>query len=189
MKRLQCTNCRQIFWKDLDIDESQVGGGDWVQNRCPKCGSDWAVVEPAAGKGGARRGKKAKTGAARPARRTKPAAAGAGKAAGFSSAAIRKLRKKLGVSQKKLASLVGVSTGTVVAWEAGKFSPRKNKIEELADLGNWEKEDIKNLDAEKAPPPAEGKEAPQAKAKGKKRQPAKKKPVVARKKKAAQKAE
>jgi DNA-binding transcriptional regulator YiaG len=185
MRKLQCTNCRQIFWMDLQIQESQVGRGEWVQNPCPRCGAEWAIVEPAAGQAAGRRGRKAKPGPKPQARSRKTAPKKEGTSAAFSSSAVRKLRKKLGVSQKKLASLVGVSTGTVVAWEAGKFSPRKNKVEELSDLEKWEKEDIKNLEPEKQAKPVEEKsgEAPPVKAKGKaKTQPGPKKKAPRRKK-------
>ncbi len=186
MKKLQCTNCRQIFWKDLQIDESQVGRGEWVQNSCPRCGAEWAVVEPAAG-GAVRRGRKAKPGPKRQGRPRKAAPAGVGQVDGFSSSAIRKLRKKLGVSQKKLASLVGVSTGTVVGWESGKFKPRKTKVEELSDLDKWEKEDVQHVLAEKEGKQVREKaqEKPVGKVKGKGKKRSRRKNTEANKEKKA----
>lgn len=152
MKKIQCTGCGQVFWTDLTLDEAMVSSGEWVQNPCPKCGAKWAVVEPQAATG-ARRGRRAKPGPkrGRRPRRTVQAKAertpaeGKEGAPGFSAAGIRKLRKKLGVSQKKLASLVGVSTGTIVGWEAGKFKPRGSKMAELSDLEKWDKADAEKL--------------------------------------------
>ncbi len=174
MKKLQCTSCLQVFWKDLDIDESQVGMNEWVQISCPRCETEWAIVEPAAG-APARRGRKAKAAVKPKGRPRKAGARAEAKTDGFSRGAIKKLRKRLGVSQKKLASLVGVSTGTVVGWESGKFKPRQNKVSELTDLEKWEKEDVRNVLSEKEAKPAEAKaqgnpaEKTPAKGKGKRR--------------------
>ena len=76
-----------------------------------------------------------------------------------SASGIRKLRKKLGISQKKLASLVGVSAATVVAWEGGKYRPRDGKAGELSNLAKWDKADVRNSLANKEPKPAEEKSA------------------------------
>ncbi len=151
MKKIQCTGCGQVFWAELQIDESLISSGEWIQNPCPKCGAKWAVLGPAALGGPKVRRSKQRAKSRGRARRTIQAKAERTPAKdrtqflGFSPAAIRKLRKKLGISQKKLASLVGVSTGAVVGWESGKFRPRGNKAAELSGLEKWEKGDIGNL--------------------------------------------
>jgi len=45
MKKFQCTSCGQVFWAQLQFDEILFASGDWIQNPCPKCGAEWAVVE------------------------------------------------------------------------------------------------------------------------------------------------
>jgi DNA-binding transcriptional regulator YiaG len=45
----------------------------------------------------------------------------------FSPALIRSLRKHLGISQKELAILSGVTVGAVHLWESGKFEPKDEK--------------------------------------------------------------
>ncbi len=166
MKKIQCTGCGQVFWTDLQMDESLIGSGEWVRNPCPKCGTEWAVVEPGAGapKGRRRNG--------RPGRKPRVGAKGVVQVRGektpvksekgapeFSAARIRKLRKKLGVSQKQLASLVGVSPASVVAWEGGKYKPRDGKAGELSNLAKWDKADVRNILANKESKPAEEKSA------------------------------
>ena len=166
MKKIQCTGCGQVFWTDLQLDETLVSSGEWVQNPCPKCGTKWAVVEPGAGAPKGRRrngrpGRKPRVGAKRllQARREKTPVKLEEGAPEFSASGIRKLRKKLGISQKKLASLVGVSPTTVVAWESGKYKPRDGKAGELSNLAKWDKADVRNLPANKESKPAEGKPA------------------------------
>ena len=45
----------------------------------------------------------------------------------FSPRLIRALRKRLGVSQRELATLCGVTVGAVYQWETGKFIPKDEK--------------------------------------------------------------
>src|SRR5512135_3680412 len=45
----------------------------------------------------------------------------------FSPALIRSLRKNLGISQKELAILAGVTVGAAHLWEIGKFRPKDEK--------------------------------------------------------------
>ena len=105
----------------------------------------------------AKRGRKAKPGPKRQGRPSKTVRAkgegtpvkGEEGSPELSAAGIRRLRKKLGISQKKLGSLVGVSRVTVVYWEKGKFQPKKDKVAQLSDLAKKGKEDIRNLLAEK----------------------------------------
>jgi len=64
---------------------------------------------------------------------------------------IRRLRKKIGISQKELASLTGVSTGAVLSWEKGKFRPKEEKMTQLLSFAEKGKEDIRKLLSEKMP--------------------------------------
>ena len=165
MKKIQCTGCGQVFWTDLQLDETLVSSGEWLQNPCPKCGSKWAIVEPGAGAPKGRRngrpGRKRRVGAKRvvQVRGEKTPVKPEEEAPAFSASGIRKLRKKLGVSQKQLASLVGVSPASVVAWEGGKYKPRDGKAGELSNLANWDKADVRTLLASKESKPTEEKSA------------------------------
>ncbi len=49
------------------------------------------------------------------------------KKARFSPRLIRALRKRLGLSQRELATLSGVTVGAVYQWETGKFVPKDEK--------------------------------------------------------------
>jgi DNA-binding transcriptional regulator YiaG len=166
MKRIQCTGCGQVFWTDLQLDETLVCSGEWIQKPCPKCGTNWAVVEPGAGALKGRRrngrpGRKPRVGAkgvVRGRREKTPGKPEEG-VPEFSASGIRKLRKKLGISQKKLASLVGVSAATVVAWEGGKYKPRDGKAGELSNLAKVDKAEVRNLLVNKESKPAEEKSA------------------------------
>ena len=182
MKKIQCTGCGQIFWTDLQVDENLVGSGEWVQNPCPICEVVWAVVEPGAGAKGTKRGRKAKPvpkrrGRRRIAAQTQREGAPVKEQEGtpeLSAKGIRKLRKKLGISQEKFGSLLGVSTATIVSWEKGKFSPRKEKIALLSGLATKGKEEVGKLLGEKEAKGerkklAEGSLKEKAKGKGKKR--------------------
>ena len=64
---------------------------------------------------------------------------------------IRNLREKLGLSQNKLAILIGASLGTVAMWEKGKFAPRKDKKAALIALRKLGKREVgKMLEKKKA---------------------------------------
>ena len=52
----------------------------------------------------------------------------------FSPGLLRSLRKKLGITQKELAVLAGVTIGAAHLWETGKFRPKKDKIALLVGL-------------------------------------------------------
>jgi DNA-binding transcriptional regulator YiaG len=56
---------------------------------------------------------------------------------------IQALRKKLGLTQKELAALAGVSMGAVQLWEKGKIQPRDEKKAVLAGLRKMKKNDVK----------------------------------------------
>jgi len=45
----------------------------------------------------------------------------------FSPRLIQSLRRHLGITQKELAVLSGVTTGAVQQWESGKFKPKQEK--------------------------------------------------------------
>jgi DNA-binding transcriptional regulator YiaG len=62
---------------------------------------------------------------------------------------IRNLRRKLGISQKGLATLAGVSVGAVVMWEKGKFRPKGEKKGLLIALRKLGKRQVKKMLAEK----------------------------------------
>jgi DNA-binding transcriptional regulator YiaG len=70
----------------------------------------------------------------------------------FSPRLIKTLRKKLGITQKELAILVGVSMPAVQSWEAGKFIPKTEKKAALAALRKLGRTEVKKLLAKKAPP-------------------------------------
>jgi DNA-binding transcriptional regulator YiaG len=89
---------------------------------------------------------------------------------------IRLLRNKIGISQKDLGILLGVSIGAVGMWEKGKFAPSAPKKAALIALRKLGKREVKKLLAEKK----QGLKEKSGKAAAKK--PARKKVVVARKK-------
>lgn len=63
---------------------------------------------------------------------------------------IRILRKKLGISQRELGVLVGVTIGAVASWETGKFKPKGEKKAALVALRKLRKRDVKKMLTEKA---------------------------------------
>ena len=63
---------------------------------------------------------------------------------------VRGLRKKLGLSQRELGILTGVTTGAVVSWESGKFKPKGEKKAALVALRKLRKQDVKKLLMKKA---------------------------------------
>ena len=71
------------------------------------------------------------------------------KASRFTPERIRRLRQRLGLSQKKLALLTGVSIGAVGLWEKGKFAPSAIKKAALVALRKFKKRDMKKMLAEK----------------------------------------
>lgn len=109
-----------------------------VKNQLSRLGKDLAAARPApALKGPNERGK------------VKLEAGDGRKTSRFSPQRIRALREKLGLSQRELALLAGVSTGAVGLWEKGKFAPTGAKKAALAALGKTGKREIKKLLAEK----------------------------------------
>jgi DNA-binding transcriptional regulator YiaG len=63
----------------------------------------------------------------------------------FSPRLIRSLRKQLGISQKELATLVGVTVGAVHMWESGKFMPKAEKKGVMVALRKLGREGVRKL--------------------------------------------
>ena len=63
----------------------------------------------------------------------------------FSPRLIRSLRKKLKITQKELAILLGVTVGATHQWEIGKFTPKAEKKAALAALRKLRRSDVKRL--------------------------------------------
>jgi DNA-binding transcriptional regulator YiaG len=72
------------------------------------------------------------------------------KSSRFSPRLFRSLRGHLGISQRELAFLVGVSIGTVHQWEAGKFRPKEEKKKMLVALRRLGRQEVRRLLEEKA---------------------------------------
>jgi DNA-binding transcriptional regulator YiaG len=71
---------------------------------------------------------------------------------------IRSLRKKLGISQRELGLLIGVTTWAVLMWEKGKFKPKGEKKIALVALRKLRKRDVKKMLNEKAGSKVQAKE-------------------------------
>jgi DNA-binding transcriptional regulator YiaG len=67
----------------------------------------------------------------------------------FSPALIRSLRKHLGISQKELAILAGVTVGAAHLWESGKFKPKDEKKAVMVALRKLGRRDVRKLLDEK----------------------------------------
>jgi DNA-binding transcriptional regulator YiaG len=63
---------------------------------------------------------------------------------------IRRLRNKLGMSQRELGILTGASLGAVLSWEKGNFKPRGGKKAALVALRKLRKRDVRKMLAAKA---------------------------------------
>ncbi len=68
----------------------------------------------------------------------------------FSPRLIKSLRKKLGISQKKLAILTGVTVGAVASWECGKFVPKEKKKGIMVALRKFGRRRVREMLEEKA---------------------------------------
>jgi DNA-binding transcriptional regulator YiaG len=71
------------------------------------------------------------------------------KKARFSPQLIKSLRKHLGVSQRELANLAGVTVGAVFKWEKGSFEPKDAKKKILAGLRKLGRQEARRLLEEK----------------------------------------
>ena len=58
---------------------------------------------------------------------------------------IQTLRKHLGISQKELAALVGVTVGAVAQWESGHFKPTNEKKAIIVALRKLGRSEVKEL--------------------------------------------
>ena len=63
---------------------------------------------------------------------------------------IRRLRNKLGISQRELGILTGVGLSAVAMWEKGKFRPKGEKKAALVAMRKLRKREVRKLLAEKA---------------------------------------
>jgi len=73
----------------------------------------------------------------------------------ISGSLIKKLRKRLGITQTELANLLNVSLSTIGLWESGKIRPKKQKVASMVALRKLGRRDVqKILDEKKAPVPA-----------------------------------
>jgi DNA-binding transcriptional regulator YiaG len=79
------------------------------------------------------------------------------KASRFSPRLIRSLRKRLGISQKELSILAGVTVGAIHQWESGIFVPRAQKKSVLVALRKLGRRRVRELLAEKTTEMAEKK--------------------------------
>ena len=68
----------------------------------------------------------------------------------FSPRLVQSLRKKLGISQKELAILAGVTVGAAHLWEKGKFKPKDEKKAVMVGLRKLGRRDVKKLLEERA---------------------------------------
>ena len=67
----------------------------------------------------------------------------------FSPRLIQSLRKHLGISQRELAILTGVTVGAVQKWESGKFKPMEEKKRRMVALRKLSRSDVRKLLTEK----------------------------------------
>ncbi len=63
----------------------------------------------------------------------------------FSPRLVRSLRKKLGISQKELAILAGVTVGAAHLWEKGKFKPKDEKKAVMVALRKLGRREVRKL--------------------------------------------
>ncbi len=75
----------------------------------------------------------------------------------FSPRLIRSLRKHLGISQREMAFLTGVTVGAIYQWEKGIFEPRGEKKGILVALRKLGRRDVKKFLEEKGSQLAEKK--------------------------------
>jgi DNA-binding transcriptional regulator YiaG len=63
----------------------------------------------------------------------------------FSPRLIQALRKRLGVTQKEMATLAGVTVGAIYQWEKGIFEPRGQKKGVLVALRKLRRREVRKL--------------------------------------------
>jgi len=86
----------------------------------------------------------------------------------FSPRLVKTLRKKLKISQRELAVLVGVSMTAIQNWEAGKVTPRAEKKARLAALRKLGRTEVKKLLVQKAQETPKGRKSRKRKGKHRK---------------------
>jgi DNA-binding transcriptional regulator YiaG len=67
----------------------------------------------------------------------------------FSPRLIRSLRRRLGITQKELAVLTGVTVGAIHQWESGIFKPTMKKKEVIVALRKLRRREVRKLIEEK----------------------------------------
>lgn len=67
------------------------------------------------------------------------------KNAKFSPRLIRSLRKRLGITQRELALLTGVTVGAIHQWESGKFKPSIKKREIMVTLRKLGRREVRKM--------------------------------------------
>ena len=67
------------------------------------------------------------------------------KIARFSPRLFRSLRKHLGITQKELAILTGVTLGAVNSWESGRFRPKQEKKPLIVALRKMGRQEVRKL--------------------------------------------
>ena len=92
----------------------------------------------------------------------------------FSPRLMKTLRKRLGVSQKEMATLAGVSVGAIYQWEKGAFDPRDEKRRVLVALRKLGRRDARRILEEKKGMEKKPKENRPARRRGRKRTPSRK---------------
>ncbi|OGP69078.1 MAG: hypothetical protein A2169_02610 [Deltaproteobacteria bacterium RBG_13_47_9] len=75
----------------------------------------------------------------------------------FSPRLIRSLRRQLGITQKELATLAGITVGAVQQWESGKFKPKAENKKVIVALRKLGKRHVRKLLDEKRAERAEKK--------------------------------
>jgi len=65
------------------------------------------------------------------------------KIARFSPRLLRNLRKHLGITQKELATLTGVTLGAVNSWESGRFRPKQEKKAVIVALRKMGRQEVR----------------------------------------------
>ena len=75
----------------------------------------------------------------------------------FSPRLIQRLRKRLGITQKEMAKLTGVTVGAIYQWEKGMFEPRGQKKGMLVALRRLGRRAVRKLLEEKGVERAENK--------------------------------
>jgi DNA-binding transcriptional regulator YiaG len=63
----------------------------------------------------------------------------------FSPRLIRSLRNRLGITQKELAILAGVTVGAIHQWESGMFKPKGTKKEVIVALRKLGRREVRSL--------------------------------------------